>query len=147
MLHRVLLAPLLLALAHARAAQEQGSPTSNALDRVTIDVAGDGKQPMVVEVELPNPIQLHYNVTRGSHGHGPVVIDLTEETGGTSPQQEAVRQTGQVWKNGVEEEKDGRMFCGSRDARFAFPAQSVPPARFLTQQLLHSNIISHQACG
>jgi len=94
MLHRVLLAPLLLALANARAAQEQ-SPTSNALDRVTIDVAGDGKQPMVVEVELPPPIQLHYNVTTGGHGHGPVVIDLTEEeTRGTS-HQEPARQRGQ----------------------------------------------------
>ena len=93
MLHRVLLAPLLLALAHARAAQEQ-SPTSNALDRVTIDVAGDGKQPMVVEVELPPPIQLHYNVTTGGHGHGPVVIDLTEET--RSPRQDSVREAGQV---------------------------------------------------
>ena len=104
MLQRVLLAPLLLALAHARAAQEQ-SPTSNALDRVTIDVAGDGKQPMVVEVvaELPPPFQLHYNVTSGGHGHGPVVIDLTEET--HTPLQGSVREAVQVRTNDVEEEK------------------------------------------
>ena len=93
MLRSVLLAPLLLALAQARAAQEH-SPTSNALDRVTIDVAGDGKQPMVVEVsELPNPLQLHYNVTTGGHGQGPVVIDLTEQ----QPHIPPMREAGQVW--------------------------------------------------
>ena len=102
MLQKLLLVPLLLALADARAAQEH-SQTSNALDRVTIDVAGDGKQPMVVEVELPPPIQLHYNVTTGGHGHGPVVIDLTEET--HTPLQDSVREAVQVRTNDVEEEK------------------------------------------
>ena len=96
MLRAALLAPLLLAVVNGRAAQEPAAPTSNALDRVTIDVAGDGKQPMVVEVvaELPPPLQLHYNVTTGGHGHGPVVIDLTEET--RSPRQDSVREAGQV---------------------------------------------------
>ena len=129
MLQRVLLAPVLLALAHARAAQDQ-SPTSNALDRVTIDVAGDGKQPMVVE--LPPPLQLHYNVTTGVQDRlGPVVIDLTEGTH-TPHHQDSVRESGgQVcldkWCF-----RRKRMFCGSRDGRSAFPVQSLPPASFLT---------------
>ena len=65
---------------------------------MTIDVAGDGKQPMVVEVsELPNPLQLHYNVTTGVDRHGPVVIDLTEETHTPRQQQDLVRESeGQV---------------------------------------------------
>ena len=132
MLQRVLLAPLLLALAHARAAQEQ-SPTSSALDRVTIDVAGDGKQPMVVEVvaELPPPLQLHYNVTTGGHGHGPVVIDLTEET--RSPRQDSVREAGQVCPGQMTwGRKRVRMFCGSRWP-LCFWGPISPPARFLTQ--------------
>ena len=129
MLQRVLLAPILLALTHARAAQDQ-SPTSNALDRVTIDVAGDGKQPMVVE--LPPPLQLHYNVTTGVQDRlGPVVIDLTEGTH-TPHHQDSVRESGgQVcldkWCF-----RRKRMFCGSRDGRSAFPVQSLPPASFLT---------------
>ena len=96
MLQKLLLVPLLLALADARAAQEH-SQTSNALDRVTIDVAGDGKQPLVVEVvELPSPIRLHYNVTTGEHGQGdgPVVIDLTEEEGLHHHSENGERQVG-----------------------------------------------------
>ena len=131
MLQKLLLVPLLLALADARAAQEH-SQTSNALDRVTIDVAGDGKQPMVVEVELPPPpVQLHYNVTTGD---GPVVIDL-------NPPMEKVEAAGKVKSRQVNKWKRLRMFCGSRDGRSAFPAQSVPPmeppASFLTSQILH----------
>ena len=129
MLQKLLLVPLLLALADARAAQEH-SQTSNALDRVTIDVAGDGKQPMVVEVELPPPpVQLHYNVTTGD---GPVVIDL-------NPPMETME--GQVKSRQVNKWKRLRMFSGSRDGRSAFPAQSVPPmeppASFLTSKILH----------
>ena len=97
MLRAALLAPLLLAVANGRAAQEPAAPTSNALDRVTIDVAGDGKQPLVVEVaELPSPIRLHYNVTTGEHGQGdgPVVIDLTEEEGLHHHSENGERQVG-----------------------------------------------------
>lgn len=49
----------------------------NNLDRVTIDIAGDGKQPPV-DVELPPPLHLHYNVADVS-GEGRVVIDLSDQ--------------------------------------------------------------------
>ena len=68
-----------LVVTGAANSRDQGVVT-NTLERVSIDVSGDGKRPLVVEVErqLPPLLQLRYNVTGGG-GEGPVVIDLTEE--------------------------------------------------------------------
>ena len=71
-----LLLPL-LHLVRSRTVQDQGGVVVNNLDRVTIDIAGDGKQPPV-DVELPPPLHLHYNVADVS-GEGRVVIDLSDQ--------------------------------------------------------------------